>query len=107
VAARLPIVLYRPIAGHGRLNAEAMERAGAACWARSAGELQALLRAAADGDIRLPPPEVETGLPASVALLSLLPSGATRSPLPPGAEPPGMFSREVDLERLVPSSFIK
>ena len=107
VAARLPIVLYRPIAGHGRLNAEAMERAGAAYWARSAGKLQALLRAAADGDIRLPPPEVETGLPASVALLSLLPSGATRSPLPPGAEPPGMFSREVDLERLVPSGFIE
>lgn len=101
VAARLPIVLYCPIAGHGRLNAEAMERAGAAYWARSAGELQALLRAAADGDIRLPPPEVETGLPASAALLSLLPRGATHSPVPPGAEPPGASDREIEVRRLV------
>lgn len=73
VAARLPIVLYRPVAGHGRLNAAAMERAEAAYWARSARELQALLRAAASGLIQLDPPRVESGLPASAALVSLLP----------------------------------
>lgn len=103
VAARLPIVLYRPIAGHGRLNAEAMERAGAAYWARSAGELQALLRAAADGDIRLPPPEVEAGLPASAALLSLLPRGATCAPVSCETESPERSTGETELGRLVPS----
>lgn len=107
VAARLPIVLYRPIAGHGRLNAETMVRAGAACWARSAGELQALLRAAANGDIRLPPPEVETGRPASAALLSLLPTRAVRPPSLTGGEPFGMPARDAELGTLVPSGFME
>ncbi len=80
VAARLPIVLYRPVAGHGRLNAWAMERAGVAYWARSAQELTAVLRAAAAGQIQLAPPQVANGLPASVALLSLLPERTCHLP---------------------------
>ncbi|MDQ2827323.1 MAG: hypothetical protein M3Y04_10265 [Actinomycetota bacterium] len=42
-AAGLPVVSYRPIAGHGRGNAEAMERAGVAAWARSPDDLGAVL----------------------------------------------------------------
>ncbi len=87
VAARLPIVLYRPVAGHGRMNAWAMERAGVAYWARSAQELTALLRAAAAGQIQLAPPQVASGLPASVALLSLLPEKTCQRPDAAGAVP--------------------
>lgn len=82
VAARLPIVLYRPIAGHGRMNATAMERASAAVWARSPTELHALLTAAASGRVSLPAPAVESGRPASLAILSLLPAGSTVEPPP-------------------------
>ncbi len=101
VTARLPIVLYRPIAGHGQLNAETMERAGAAHWARSAEELRALLRAAAEGTVRLQPPEIQTGVPASVALLSLLPAGAPRSPIAGDTGAQEQSNEKVDVERLV------
>lgn len=40
-AAGLPVVSYRPIAGHGRENAVDMERAGVAAYARKACELGA------------------------------------------------------------------
>ncbi len=43
-AAGLPVVSYRPIAGHGRGNAAEMEAAGVAAWARP-GELHAALDA--------------------------------------------------------------
>jgi UDP-N-acetylglucosamine:LPS N-acetylglucosamine transferase len=42
-AAGLPVVSYRPIAGHGRGNAADMERAGVALYARSPSELGPLL----------------------------------------------------------------
>jgi peptidoglycan/xylan/chitin deacetylase (PgdA/CDA1 family) len=38
-AAGLPVVTYRPIAGHGRHNAEEMERAGLTVWAKTPAEL--------------------------------------------------------------------
>jgi len=43
-ALGLPVVLYRPIPGHGTINARAMERAGVALWARSARELEVIVR---------------------------------------------------------------
>jgi UDP-N-acetylglucosamine:LPS N-acetylglucosamine transferase len=97
VAARLPIVLYRPVAGHGRLNACAMERAEAAYWARSARELQALLRAAASGRFQLVPPRVESGLPAAAALLSLLPVPVASVASIAGTGPAVPLNHEPDL----------
>jgi UDP-N-acetylglucosamine:LPS N-acetylglucosamine transferase/peptidoglycan/xylan/chitin deacetylase (PgdA/CDA1 family) len=38
-AAGLPVVTYRPIAGHGRHNAREMERAGLTVWAKTPDEL--------------------------------------------------------------------
>ena len=73
IARRLPILIYRPIAGHGVFNARTMEQAHAARWIREVGELQQLLRDAASGRIQLAPPRVETGaVPAARAILSLL-----------------------------------
>ncbi|HEX3622022.1 MAG TPA: glycosyltransferase [Acidimicrobiales bacterium] len=42
-AAGLPVVSYRPIAGHGRGNAADMERAGVAAWVPSAAMLGPIL----------------------------------------------------------------
>jgi UDP-N-acetylglucosamine:LPS N-acetylglucosamine transferase len=42
-AAGLPVVSYRPIAGHGRGNAADMERAGVAAWASTPGQLRSVL----------------------------------------------------------------
>jgi UDP-N-acetylglucosamine:LPS N-acetylglucosamine transferase len=39
-AAGLPVVSYRPIAGHGRENAVDMERAGVAAYVRKSGDLR-------------------------------------------------------------------
>jgi UDP-N-acetylglucosamine:LPS N-acetylglucosamine transferase len=41
--AGLPVVSYRPIAGHGRHNAREMDRAGVARWARDRDQLRDLL----------------------------------------------------------------
>ncbi len=45
----LPIIIFDPIPGHGRLNARAMETSGVACWARTADDLERLLKSAAGG----------------------------------------------------------
>jgi len=42
-ATGLPVVSYRPIAGHGLANAAEMERAGVALYARDASELESVL----------------------------------------------------------------
>jgi UDP-N-acetylglucosamine:LPS N-acetylglucosamine transferase len=42
-AAGLPVVSYRPIAGHGKGNAADMERAGVAAWAQSPEQLGPVL----------------------------------------------------------------
>lgn len=41
LAAGLPAITYRPIPGHGRANAEVLDRAGVAPWARDAAALAA------------------------------------------------------------------
>ncbi len=54
-AAGLPVVSYRPIAGHGRHNAREMDRAGVAHWARNSRSLADILN-------RLGSPGPERGL---------------------------------------------
>jgi len=43
-AVGLPVITFRPIAGHGKDNAETMARAGVNCYARDDDELQDILR---------------------------------------------------------------
>lgn len=47
LASGTPVVSYRPLAGHGQANAEAMERAGLAPYVREAGDLLRVLDAMA------------------------------------------------------------
>jgi len=73
IACGLPLLMYRPVAGHGVFNAAAMERAGAARWIRSVEELRMVLRSAAAGRIRLPAPKIdEDAVPAAEAILALV-----------------------------------
>lgn len=46
LASGTPVVTYRPIPGHGRANADALDRAGLVPWAQGRGELRAALLAA-------------------------------------------------------------
>ena len=59
----LPILIFDPILGHGEFNAQIMERAGAARWVHTAGELTTLLRSAARGETSLAVPHPEPGVP--------------------------------------------
>jgi UDP-N-acetylglucosamine:LPS N-acetylglucosamine transferase len=43
-AVGLPVITFKPIAGHGKDNAEMMARAGVNCYARDDAELHAMLR---------------------------------------------------------------
>ncbi len=43
-AVGLPVITFKPIAGHGKENAEMMARAGVNCYARNEAELNAILR---------------------------------------------------------------
>lgn len=73
IASGLPIVIYRPITGHGIFNARTMEQAGVARWIRSAAELQRVLQAAAAGMEPLPRPRIDDeAVPAIQAILELL-----------------------------------
>jgi UDP-N-acetylglucosamine:LPS N-acetylglucosamine transferase len=49
VASALPVVTYRCIPGHGVTNAAALDEAGVAPWARTTGELAAILGEALTG----------------------------------------------------------
>jgi len=73
IASRLPIIMYRPITGHGVFNALTMERAGVARWIRSSAELRDVLSRAANGSVPLPVPRIdEEAVPAIAAILELL-----------------------------------
>lgn len=65
----LPVLLFRPIPGHGRLNARVMEQAGAARWVRGVGDLKGLLRAASAGTITLTAPCTEPGCSLVTAII--------------------------------------
>ena len=64
----LPIVFYRPLAGHGRENAAALEKEGLALWPRDAVELPACLEQALAGAMSSKPDWGSR--PAAVAGLS-------------------------------------
>jgi UDP-N-acetylglucosamine:LPS N-acetylglucosamine transferase len=61
----LPVVVFRPLPGHGRFNAEALERAGCTAYARTDGELISLIdqlsRCADDGRREVPTAPVMSG----------------------------------------------
>lgn len=48
-ASSVPVVSYRPIAGHGRDNTMRMEQSGVTIWAHKPHELHGVVRAAAHG----------------------------------------------------------
>ena len=77
----LPILIFDPILGHGELNAEMMERAGAAHWVHTSGELTTLLRSAARGETPLAAPRGEPGAPTVCARLEAL-AGEAPQPEP-------------------------
>jgi UDP-N-acetylglucosamine:LPS N-acetylglucosamine transferase len=60
----LPAVTYRPIPGHGRANAAALDRGGLAPWARSAQELAEQMKRQVRAGAVPPPP----GDPAAIVL---------------------------------------
>ncbi len=66
----LPVLLFRPIPGHGRLNARVMEQAGAALWVHGVEEFKDLLRAASARTITLTPPRTEPGCPLVTAIVN-------------------------------------
>lgn len=68
----LPAVTYRPIPGHGRANAEALDRSGLAPWARDRQELRMQLRKQLDTGAPPCPP----GDPTDVVLGALTAAGA-------------------------------
>lgn len=69
LAAGTPVLSFRPLAGHGRANAEAMELAGLAPYVRRRGDLPAALEAMARAPRvdRLP-----AGAPSVLEVVSLL-----------------------------------
>ncbi len=66
----LPVLLFRPIPGHGRLNARVMEQAGAARWVHGVEEFRDLLGAASARTIRLTAPRAEPACPLVPAILT-------------------------------------
>jgi UDP-N-acetylglucosamine:LPS N-acetylglucosamine transferase len=66
----LPVLLFRPIPGHGRLNARIMEQAGAARWVHGVEDLKSFLQAAAARTITLTAPCTESGCPLVTAIVN-------------------------------------
>jgi processive 1,2-diacylglycerol beta-glucosyltransferase len=80
LAAGLPAITYRPIAGHGRANAEVLARSGIAPWPRDPGELAT----AVDGVLREPGRRTRRwwprGADAATAVVGTLPEPALGMP---------------------------
>jgi UDP-N-acetylglucosamine:LPS N-acetylglucosamine transferase len=74
----LPILIFNPIPGHGELNAQIMERAGAAKWVRTSKDLRALLRLLARREGSLPAPTKESTAPTASIVLGSLAGSDTR-----------------------------
>lgn len=83
--AKLPVIFFRPIPGHGEMNARVMAEAGASSTALSEQELSGLLHAVIDGDATLsaPPPRDGASVAAEILLAARL--GARTSPPEPRA----------------------
>jgi UDP-N-acetylglucosamine:LPS N-acetylglucosamine transferase len=77
----LPILIFGPIFGHGELNARVMEQAGVARWARTAEELESLLRCATRREISLHTPNSEPAAPRVSTILEPLADSAPQ-PVP-------------------------
>src|SRR5579875_3408631 len=73
IATGTPIIFFDTIAGHGRLNAQMMESAGAASWARCEGDFARLLVGAATGAAPLKPARPEPAVDAAEAVLNTRP----------------------------------
>jgi UDP-N-acetylglucosamine:LPS N-acetylglucosamine transferase len=54
LAVGLPAITYRPIPGHGRANADVLDRAGVAPWARNAAALTDAVRAVVAQEREIP-----------------------------------------------------
>lgn len=66
----LPIVIYRPLPGHGQMNARLMAQSGAALRVDTAGEFEQLLARARRGDrAALPAPRRDPSCAATPAIL--------------------------------------
>jgi len=65
LAARLPVITFNPIPGHGRENAAAMARAGVTRWPQSADELLSVL-----DQVTAPGPERDRIISAGSAVFS-------------------------------------
>ncbi len=72
-AAGLPVVFFRPIPGHGVLNATLMEQAGVAQWARTHEAMTRILHEAASGIRALPAPRARSGCEVVPAILNTTP----------------------------------
>jgi processive 1,2-diacylglycerol beta-glucosyltransferase len=72
----LPMLIFNPIPGHGKLNAKVMEQAGVARWVRTAEELRALLRPLIRRETSLSTPNGESDAPTVSAILEPLVSSA-------------------------------
>jgi UDP-N-acetylglucosamine:LPS N-acetylglucosamine transferase len=54
LASGVPVITYRCLPGHGRTNAEALDRAGWAVWIHDARDLASTLKRALAGEARVP-----------------------------------------------------
>ena len=83
--AKLPVIFFRPIPGHGEMNARVMAEAGASSTAVSEEALSGLLHAVIVGDATLsaPPPRDGSTVVAEILLAARL--GARTSPPEPKA----------------------
>lgn len=81
-AVDLPVIFFRPIPGHGRFNAEIMERAGAAEYVRDDAALVRLLADAHEGRAPLARPARRDGIGAA-AMIGAVASRPIPAPLRP------------------------
>ncbi len=68
----LPLILYRPFPGHGRVNARVMDSTGAAIVADDQTQLREILASAVNGTQPLQPPAGESEIPFLDAILAAL-----------------------------------
>lgn len=82
LACGLPVILHAPLPGHGRLNAEALEAAGEAAYARREADLISLVRATgrrpSPDPERAPVSSVPAALDAVTAILRLAATDGAR-----------------------------
>jgi processive 1,2-diacylglycerol beta-glucosyltransferase len=87
IAVGLPVIFYRPIPGHGKLNASTMEASGAATFVRGPAELRNLLGLARHDRARIPQPDRAAGDDVMASILAarrpraLLPRTPARRPV--------------------------